>query len=251
MKQKKYWKIKKDEEKNNRLWSLTLLALVELFDDDIYSKASNILKESIVKTINKKGLVVLGLPGGRSVVPILSKLGNESICWEKVHVFMIDERLVPITHDLSNFKLIKQGLSSVLPSENMHPFIFQENELDFGIKDYGKEIMKYGGSYDIAVLSSGADGHIGSLFPNHPSIYDESEFYMLVKDAPKLPSMRMGVSKNFLLKSLLGILLFNGETKKKAYKFFLDTHVTVDECPAKLISNFSEAYIITNIKIDK
>ena len=227
------------------------MTLVELFDDDIYSKASEILKESIIKTINEKGSVVLGLPGGRSIVPILSKLGNESICWEKVHVFMIDERLVSITDDKSNFKLIKQGLSSVLPSENMHPFIFQENELNFGIKKYKKEIMKFGGSYDIAVLSSGEDGHIGSLFPSHPSIYDESEFYVLVKDAPKLPSMRMSVSKNFLLKSSIGILFFNGETKKNAYKNFLDAHVKVDECPAKLMSNIPEAYIVTNIKIDK
>ena len=216
-----------------------------------FSKTSQLIKDLILEISKIKEHVVIGFVGGRSVLPLLEYLQDEPVNWEKVHVFMIDERLVPITHDLSNFKLINQGFSSFLPSENMHPFIFQENKLDFGIKEYEKEIMKYGGSYDIVVLSSGEDGHIGSLFPNHPSIYDESEFYVLVKDAPKMPRMRMSVSKNFLLKSSIGILLFNGETKKKAYKNFLDIHVKVDECPAKLISNFSEAYVITNIKIDK
>ena len=226
------------------------MEFVELYDDDIYSKSAEILKESIIKIINEKDLVVLGLPGGRSIVPILSKLRNESICWEKVHVFLIDERLVPITDDQSNYKLIKKELSSVMPSENMHPFILEKGQLDFGLNEYEKEIMKYGGSYDISVLSSGEDGHIGSLFPNHPSIENESDFFVLVKDSPKPPKMRMSISKKLLLKSSIGILLFNGETKKKAYKKVLDTHVKVNECPAKLINNISEAYVITNILID-
>jgi len=219
-------------------------------DELFFSKTSKLIKDLIIEISKTKENVVIGFPGGRSVSSLLNYLKNEQINWEKVHVFMTDERLVCINDDQSNFKLVKQGFSSVIPHENMHPFILKKDQLDYGINEYGKEIKKYGGSYDITLFSSGEDGHIGSLFPNHSSIEDESELYTLVKDAPKPPNMRMSVSKKFLLKSSIGILLFNGETKKKAYIKFLDTHVKVNECPAKLINNIPEAYVITNILLD-
>jgi 6-phosphogluconolactonase len=139
----------------------------------------------------------------------------------------------------------------VIPPENLHPFLFDDNKLDFGLDQYENEIKNFGGIFDIVLLSSGEDGHIGSLFPNHPSISSESDYCILVDNSPKPPKRRMSISKKFLLKSSIGVLLFVGNMKREAYLKFLKDNVDISDCPAKLVAQLPESYALTNIKIDE
>ena len=59
-------------------------------------KAADIIAQSINKLLSTQGQVVLGIPGGRSVSRIFQKLKGKNIPWKKVHIFMIDERMVNI-----------------------------------------------------------------------------------------------------------------------------------------------------------
>lgn len=223
-----------------------------LFEKEaIYKKTSFITTDLINQILSEKDEIIIGLPGGRNVSNILQFLKTESINWNKVHVFMVDERLVPIDNHDSNFQLIKQELSKVIPYKNLHPFPFNENKPDFGLEYYEEEIKNFGGIFDIVLLSSGEDGHIGSLFPNHPSIFDESEYYVLVENSPKFPKKRISISKRFLLKSKIGILLFVGELKREAYLKFLDENLDITMCPAKLVTQLPESYVLTNIILNE
>lgn len=217
----------------------------------IYTKTSKLIKESIYKILSEKEKVLLGLPGGRSVPFIFESLKNEPIRWEKVHIFMVDERLVSIDDNESNFKLVRKGLSNVIPNENLHPLLYNETKQNYGLSDYEQEIKKFGGTYDIALVSSGEDGHIGALYPTHSSITDESDFLISMEDSPKPPEKRMSISKNFLLKSKVGIVLFIGEAKRQAYINFLDENLDYKKCPAKLISMLPESYVLTNIRLEE
>jgi len=218
-----------------------------LFEEkNIYQRATKLIVKSINKILSQKDKVVIGLPGGRNISQIIEILKKEHLSWEKIHVFMVDERLVPITDNDSNFKLI-QGLAEVLPKDNLHPFILEASKADFGLPSYENEIKKYGGTYDIIVVSAGEDGHIGALYPNHSSILDESNFYMILHDSPKPPKNRMSMTKKMLMRSKIGILLFCGDIKKEAYRKFLDNNIDFDKCPAKLVSKLPEAYVLTNI----
>ena len=217
--------------------------------ETIFEKTSKLIKESINKTLMIKDKIILGLPGGRNISSILNQLKKETIDWKKVHVFMVDERLVPIDSPDSNYHLIKKCLSDIIPVDNLHPFIFDEGKLNYSLEKYQQEIENFGGVYDIVLLSSGEDGHIGSLFPNHPSIHDNSDFFILIENSPKPPKNRMGISKNFLLKSKIGLIFFIGDTKREAYVKFLDNNIGYENCPAKFISNLPESYVLTNIKI--
>jgi 6-phosphogluconolactonase len=131
----------------------------------------------------------------------------------------------------------------------MDPFILDENKQDYGLADYKDEIKKFGGSYDIVLVSAGEDGHIGALYPNHHSIKNESEDYILIDDSPKPPKQRMSMSKNMFLKSKIGILLFSGEGKRNSYKNFLDDKLDFVKCPAKLTLKLPESYVLTNIEV--
>ena len=222
--------------------------LVKENKDEAEKEAVKVLIDSINKILEKKDKVVLGICGGKSVVRVFNLLKEADIQWNKVHIFMVDERLVPVDDKESNFKLAKDTFidelisKGKLPNENAHPFILNNKE-GFGISDYEIELNKYGGHYDIILLSSGEDGHVCALFPNHESIKNESPMFITLNNSPKPPPNRMTASRKLLSKASVALLLFFGESKEDVYKRFCDASVSIYECPAKIVKEVKEAYV--------
>ncbi len=216
-------------------------------EKNIFYKASEIICQSINKMLKEKEKVIFGTAGGNSIYCVLKFLIKKPIEWEEVHVFMVDERLVPIDHNDSNFRMIKQQLINVIPEQNLHPFIYIDNKTNYGIPKYKNELKKYSDNYDIILLSSGEDGHIGSLFPNHQSIKNQSQFFIYVYNSPKPPPRRMSMSKKMILRSNISFLMVIGEDKKPAYRKYLDKNQDYIKCPSKLIDEINESYIFTDI----
>lgn len=216
--------------------------------------AVGIIRDAINILLKKQESVIFGIPGGRSVQGIFVLLKNErDIPWERVNIFMVDERIVSTESEESNFKLAKNGFidqligRDVLYEKNVHPFVIDRNQSDLGISSYEYELKRCGGIYDVVLLSAGEDGHIASLFPNHHSIRDESEFFIITNDSPKSPSRRMSISKNLLLKSKIAIILFIGEMKRDAYSKFMDDGVDWTSLPAKLVLKIKDSYLLTDL----
>ncbi|MDD5162653.1 MAG: 6-phosphogluconolactonase [Candidatus ainarchaeum sp.] len=216
--------------------------------------AAKILARSIKQILKKKEYLILGLAGGRSLFGFLKVLSRETeIPWKKIHFFLADERIVPVSSKESNFRMIKGALfdrlasKKLLPKKNIHKFAMNKKPC-FGLFDYEKELKKYGNFYDILVLSSGEDGHIASLFPKHDSIKNNSECYLIVKNSPKPPEKRMSVSRKMILRSKIVLLFFIGEAKKTAYKKFLEKGNGFFVCPAKLTKRIKELYVLTSHK---
>ena len=195
--------------------------------EDVTRKIKEILK--------KKEKVVLGVVGGASISGILKKLSKAEINWTKVHFFMVDERFVPINDKESNFRIVKENLSK----RNLHSFNYKKP-----ISYYQKEFNKFGGKFGIVMLSSGEDGHIASLFPNHPSIKNNSDDFIEINKSPKPPSKRMSASRKLIKKSDYSVLLFFGENKKEAYKKFSDEKLSIIECPAKIVKEIKDSLVL-------
>jgi len=180
-------------------------------------------------------------------------LKERNIAWDKVHIFWVDERLVPLDDSSSNFKLANdlfiKHLNSIdkLPKGNVHPFDINSGDPEKVIKKYESELKKLGGAFDIVLLGSGEEGHVGALYPYHTSIKDESEYFLIMHDSPKPPRDRMTSSKNLLLKSKVGVILFISEIKRGAYNNFRNDKLTIESCPAKLILSFNKSYVMTNL----
>jgi len=217
--------------------------------EQLFKYAAKKIEQLISKFLLKKEEVILGLPGGRSIPPVLNHLSKFSIEWNKVHIFFVDERLVPYDDPESNFGLIKSGLSGIIPKENIHPFIVEDDKEQFSLKKYEDEIKRFDGLYDILVVSVGEDGHIGSLFPNHPAIKDKSDFYIIVEDSPKPPSRRMSMSTNMMLRSKACVNLISGIQKKDALTKLLEGDFNYIDCPAKLTLKIPESFIFTDINL--
>ncbi|MBF0441239.1 MAG: 6-phosphogluconolactonase [Oligoflexales bacterium] len=206
----------------------------------------------------EKEMAVVGICGGRSISDFLGFLSRDhGIPWNRFQFFMLDERLVPLESGDSNYGNLKTVFfdnmvdGGFLERRQIHPFEFDEGHETEALSSYYKSLQRFGGYFDIILISSGEDGHIASLFPNHASICDENEGYIIVNDSPKPPSRRISASRKLIQKSKSGLLFFTGEAKSKALKLFHDDRSNYKDCPAKLAIDLQGLYVFTDLSMEK
>ncbi len=209
-------------------------------------KASAILEESIGNLFRKQEKVVLAVVGGSSVSNVFSHLQNASLDWKRIHLFMVDERLVPIDHSDSNYGIAASYFSQIFLPENMHPFVYDSKSNNFGVQTYEQLLKKLGGKFDVVLTSSGEDGHIGALFPKHQSVDSGNAYFVTMNDSPKPPSGRVSATKKLLQKAQVGFVLFFGTAKKEAYSNFINEKLSIRDCPSKIIRQLPEHYILVD-----
>jgi 6-phosphogluconolactonase len=214
---------------------------------------ADIITDKISELLSKQKRVILAIAGGRSVSGIFQILKKKAnINWSKVHIFMVDEKLVSLKSPDSNYKLAYENFIESLieigriPEQNVHPFIYDKYAEDKGVGKYKEELDKLGGKYDILLLSSGEDGHIGAIYSNHIGLTSKEPF-ITMDDGVKPPKDRMTMTKSLLLKSQVGVLLFLGDIKKLAFNKFMDDEISEEQCPAKLVKRIKDSFVITDI----
>ena len=215
-------------------------------------KAVQTIADSIKKILSKKEYVVMGICGGQSIAEIFNIFKTTPLIpWDKIHIFMVDERLVETTSRHSNYRnayeIFLSGLleDKKIPIQNIHPFKYNSSAKDKGIKQYNEEFKKFQ-PFDIVILGSGEDGHIAAVFPEHHSIRQDGNEYFTMSDSPKLPGERLSASRKMLENADTAIVLFLTKDKQQAFQNFKNPELSIEQCPAKLINNTKHPYVFTD-----
>jgi 6-phosphogluconolactonase len=231
-----------------------MLAIIQEPNADLLlQRAAHHIGEKVLSVLAGRGSANIAVPGGRSVAKIFQLLRQEPVDWARAHFFVIDERLVPLDHPDSNYQLFKEHFIDPLareggmPPENAHPFIFDPALPDRGTRAYESELAERGFRFDIVLLSSGEDGHVGALYPGHHSVKDAHHGFIVMDDSPKPPAGRMTSSLSLMLTAEFGVLLFVGEAKREAFAKFNDPAIPAVECPAKLVVGMKNATVFTDL----
>lgn len=209
-------------------------------------QAASLLAESINDILSSRPHVCFGVVGGRSVGGILALLGGEQVDWQRVHLFMADERLVGPGHPDSNYLLVYSHIASYMIHDNLHPFVCRPGEEQAALAGYRQKLEAVGGRLDLLLMSSGEDGHIASLFPEHETIDSQDDFFIITSSAPKPPPQRMSASPKLVSRASTAVLLFFGADKEQAFNNFMDSSVPLRKCPAKLVSAIGSHFILTD-----
>lgn len=218
---------------------------------EMIAKATELIKNHIRSLLEEQDHVVLAVPGGRNVAEIFLRLRDSDVPWSHVDIFMLDERLVPTDHQESNFRQAHEILGAVVEKGRLHPFIFEADNPEAGLISYNDSLKDCGGKVDIVLASSGEDGHIASLFPNHPSLWDRGELFILVHNSPKLPADRISASADCIARAKIGLILFFGKEKRQALRNYQDPDKSLYECPAKMIGALPTHYVLTDQEVEK
>ena len=214
--------------------------------DVLERKGAWIFAETIQQAAVDKSRVMVAVPGGRSVVALLKHLQHEYVDWEKVHIFMVDERIVPPDHPDSNYRLVSSCLEEVAGAARLYPLPYSAEDASYGVQHYQERLAALGGRYDVVLLASGEDGHVAGLFPQHETVRSEESFFVITETAPKPPPLRMTSSRKLIAASQTAILLFLGNEKHHAFSRYRDEKVSLDQCPVKIVNSVPNRYILTD-----
>jgi 6-phosphogluconolactonase len=231
--------------------------------EDLFQKTAVAFLSHLVP-ISKEREVMLGLCGGRSVVGLITAIKNFSFAdsqagkdvralLNKVHFFMVDERLVPLTDPDSNYGMLKKNLfddllrEGIVKPEQLHPFIPVKEEIDYGTSGYGKEFKQYSARFDGVVLGVGEDGHIAGLFPRHPTLKRAEPIFVSFFDSPKPPAGRMTATLPLVMDTVATVLLFTGEGKRNAWERFNAPSTPPEECPSIFMKGCQNLLIATDL----
>ena len=118
------------------------------------------------RTVSAGGHV--GLSGGSTPGDVYALAAQLEPNWANAHVWLCDERVVPLDDERSNFRLVQESvLTRAQAVPNVH-YVHTELGPEEAAARYDEELR--GITLDFAVLGIGSDGHTASLFPNAPGL---------------------------------------------------------------------------------
>ena len=207
------------------------------------------LSERIHQNIDEYGRAIIGLSGGSTPRPIYSALGKCAIPWDKVSLFLVDERYVDKHDEESNQKLVRDTLLSAasIPEQNL---LFPDTSLPIAdcIHHYELKLagMLSAGIPHIVTLGMGDDGHIASLFPpvsdaaygDHLVLHTETDRFA-VHDRITTTMVIIGSAdrKFFFLK---------GKEKKMVWEEMMTDKEDLSRWPAKAVLNLGGGVLISD-----
>ena len=207
------------------------MKLIHFTTQNEFLKKSVAYLETICK--KKKGTIHIALSGGSTPLPFYKKLRSvTSIPWERVHLFLVDERYVPITDPASNLGMIQSSLGTPLLSK-LKGFTYFHTDLSIkkALDLYKSELTQVP-YFDVAILGIGPDGHTASLFPKTAALKTKS---MVASTQTEIFTVKKRLTITFpvILKSRHLLILMKGEDKAKTIYELCEGEKNIAEFPAK------------------
>jgi len=187
--------------------------------DDLASVAGPLLAQLIESTLSRQPRCRLALSGGGTPGSTLTWLGEHlpAAVYPKLAITLVDERAVPANHPDANIGLAEDAWLSHAPARPglILPMIAGDGQDLHGERARFEAAFdaQFGGGIDIALLGVGPDGHIGSLFPDHPGLDVVAQRCIAVEDSPKPPPRRLSLSLPVLQAAPAVVLLARGASK--------------------------------------
>lgn len=166
--------------------------------------------------------------------------------WKKIIFVFLDERVVGLDDQDSNYKSLYESFFSKLIIE-WYIWVDQIIPIDISKNNYLETLNSSIKSIDIALVWVGPDWHVCSLFPNHKWLNSAFDWYIYINNSPKPPSDRITISQTFL-KSIDNVFIFfMWESKRNSFENFFLENVLVKDCPAKIVINAPNLNVISDL----
>jgi 6-phosphogluconolactonase len=166
----------------------------------------------IVDVQSASGPASLVLTGGRIGIAILREVANTpaatAVDWREVDIYWGDERFLPRGHPERNDI---QACEALLDHVDVNPArVFPMgasdgawgNDPDAAARAYEEQLLNrrrpeergMAPSFDICLLGVGEDGHVASVFPGSPAVYETERAVIGVRGSPKPPPVRISLT---------------------------------------------------------
>ena len=211
--------------------------VVEAFDDAgaLATALCLEVQENAKACIEERGAFTFAVPGG-SVAKSLKGLADlEDVDWGKVHLFFVNER-VPGSKCL-DLAMDTWARACGIPEANVHAVLGDEPKAaaaayETQMRDLDRTSLPVDEAnglpvFDLILLGMGADGHVGSIYPESETLDDESGAAVLGVEMPSKRSVTMSMA----LLAADRVVVADGAGKAETVRLALGTRSVA--CPAR------------------
>ena len=218
---------------------------------DLARIAAQTIASHLDLALDQRDRAQLALSGGSTPAVAYGLLGQEHLPWERVDVFLGDERWVDADDASSNARMLRQTLLHQAPGSHaaFHPvptvgLPTPEDSAAAFQAAIQKVCPGEPPIFDLMVLGLGEDGHTASLFPGTDAL--------AVTDRWTAVGRGMGLERITLTAPVLSasrqvLFLVSGEGKRQALRRLLDPAESPARTPAKLVRPSSEIIVLTDL----
>ena len=156
-------------------------------------RSLSIFIDAAKQAISEKDRFHVAISGGHTPARFFELLGDQpesvDLPWDKIHLFWVDERIVPPDSADSNYNLaVKTFLPKVpVPEDNVHRIPTEYTDFNACAYAYEQTIREVFALeeeqlplFDLIILGMGPDGHTGSLFPDSLAPFDTVDLACVV-----------------------------------------------------------------------
>jgi 6-phosphogluconolactonase len=136
-------------------------------------RGAELIAQAARQAIQQRGQFLFAGSGGAVPWLMFEALAKQSLPWDKVHLFQVDERAAPDDDPDRNLKHLRETLIDrvSLPPDHLHPMPVTEQDLAAAAGQYARTLQQIAGPtpvLDLVHLGLGPDGHTASLVPGDP-----------------------------------------------------------------------------------
>lgn len=164
------------------------------------------------------------LTGGGAGIGVLASLyhspARDAVDWRRVELFWGDERFVPAADPQRNEKQARDALLDHVGVDpaRVHAMAASDGEfgddVDAAADAYTRALAGRDG-FDVLMLGLGPEGHVASVFPDSPAVYD-TRAVVAVRNCPKPPPTRISLTLPTIRTAAEVWILTDGEGKAGA-----------------------------------
>lgn len=207
------------------------------------------MTRAIRDALKERGGATIALSGGSSPLDAYRALAAQSLDWNRIHVYWVDERAVPPDHDRSNYGAAKKALldAIAIPPANVHRMRGEDPDLEKAAADYEAELRdtvkaKVGGlpALDLVVLGIGDDGHTASLFPGEDTV-NVTDRLVAAVPAKGGREARLTLTSPMLENAKASTIIVLGKSKHEPLERIWATSGDVKATPGRIIRGFRGA----------
>jgi len=211
--------------------------------DDLSREAAAAIVELARAAIRERGRFAIVLSGGRTpraLYRLLATTHRDDVDWARVHFFWGDERWVPSTDPLSNFRMASEALIDHIPCSrtHVHPIPVDADSPDAAAREYEHRLRGFWGDKgpgpDLLLLGMGSDGHTASLFPDSPAL-DERSRWVVATQAPAEPRQRVTLTIPGINRAMNIFVLVSGGDKQSAFAEAISGRADLRRCPVATV----------------
>jgi len=200
--------------------------------DVLAASAAARLVTTLVDAQSTKDSASVVLTGGGVGIAMLEQLHRSPACeaidWSRLDLYWGDERFVRADDAERNEVQAREALLNHVPVDPARVHAMAASDGEFGddpdraADAYATLLAEHAGgrgtvpAFDVVLLGMGPEGHVASVFPESPAVYETDASVVAVRNCPKPPPTRVSLTLPAIRHASEVWLLAAGESKADA-----------------------------------